>query len=257
MRFVCVYLLLLPLVWCVSRDKCKYTRTNKLSWDPYTPLRDVHKQHTYTLKHSRGLMCVFLLEARWWELVCDGGQQWPQTLNREASVPLHPSDTHTHTDSHSAVCISLRPSETAQHLLCKSHTHTLPEFTARFSNELGGGPQWHLVPSICEEVCIVRDTKEGILGVTQRSRLGILCAHPSFRLSLQWIVFASHFRMTEARTSLSGFDSVRQGFPLESQLMTSTELSSLPQLHVPENWKLSCLSGEINVQVVWLWKMCF
>lgn len=123
MRFVCVYLLLLPLVWCVSRDKCKYTRTNKLSWDPYTPLRDVHKQHTYTLKHSRGLMCVFLLEARWWELVCDGGQQWPQTLNREASVPLHPSDTHTHTDSHSAVCIPLHPSETAQHLLCKSHTH--------------------------------------------------------------------------------------------------------------------------------------
>ncbi len=93
---LCVYLLLLPLVWCVSGDKCKYTCTNKLSCDPYTPLRDIQKQHTYTLKHSSGLMCVFLLEARWWGLVCDGGQQWPQTLNREASIPLHPSDTHTH-----------------------------------------------------------------------------------------------------------------------------------------------------------------
>ncbi len=164
---LCVYLLLLPLVWCVSGDKCKYTCTNKLSWDPYTPLRDIHKQHTYTLKHSSGLMCVFLLEARWWGLVCDGGQQWPQTLNREASIPLHPSDTHTHTHTHTQTRTAqfVYTSAPARHLLCK--THTLPEFTARFSTELGGGPQWHLVPSICEEVCIDRDTKEGILAVTQ------------------------------------------------------------------------------------------
>lgn len=46
-------------------------------------------------------------------------------LRRITEKLVYPSTllTHTHIVSHSAVCIPLRPSETAQHLLCKSHTH--------------------------------------------------------------------------------------------------------------------------------------
>lgn len=44
-------------------------------------------------------------------------------LRRLTEKLVYPSTPLTHTHSLSAVCIPLRPSEAAQHLLCKSHTH--------------------------------------------------------------------------------------------------------------------------------------
>lgn len=129
---------------------------------------------------------------------------------------------------------------------------TLPEFTARFSTELGGGPQCHLIPSICEEVCIVRDTKQGILGVTQHTHNSGFCRLIPLFVFLCYLPHTSGQR-AEVRTSLSGSDSVRQGFPLESQFMTSTVLSSHPQLHLPVHGKLK--KGFRVCQVKWMFEL--
>lgn len=152
-------------------------------------------------------MCVFLLEARWWGLVCDGGQQWPQTLNREASVPLHPSDTHTHTDSHSTVCIPLRPSETAQHLLCKSHTHI-----ARVHSEvLNRVRQWTSVtPRPLHLWGALRCQRHKRGHPVLRNRLASLDFGGSFLFSS---LFAPHLPQIseDESASLSGSDPLRQG----------------------------------------------
>lgn len=201
-------------------------------------------------------MCAFLLEARWWGLVCDGGQQWPQTLNREASVALHPSDTHTQTDLHSTFVYPSAPAR--QRSICYvSHIHILPQRV--HSEVLNWVRQWisvtprslHLQGGLhCQR------HKRGHPGcyVTD-SHFGNLEAHPSFRLSLCWIVFAPHLPQIseDASASLSGPDPLRQGFPLESQLMTSTELSSHPQLHFPARRELK---KRFRVcQVKWMFRL--
>lgn len=62
-----------------------------------------------------------------------------------------------------------------------------------------------------------------------------------------------YLSFSEAYTSLSGDDPLREGFPFESQLMTSAELCSYTLLHVctkTAKKKVLCLSGEMSVQVV-------
>lgn len=164
-RVVCwyVYLFLVPLVWCVSRGKCKYTCTNKLSWDARTPTIDLHvRAYINTQIFERPHVCD-RARARWWGRVCDGGQQWPQTLNREASVPLHPSDTHKRTRRSTRT--PLRP--VRQRRICYvSRTHL---------SIRGSRPSSAAEPN--EVVRIVRDNKDGRPGCC-------VTASSSFRLSL-------------------------------------------------------------------------
>jgi len=160
-------------------------------------------------------------------------------LRRLTEKLVYPSTPLTHTQTRTAQFVYPSASETAQHLLCKSHTRI-----ARVHSEvLNRVRQWtsvtprplHLGGSLH---CQTQKRASWVL----RNRLTSQDFGGSF-------LFSSFFALNCICSTLTSdlwgrkcfivwIWSFKTRLSLESQLMTSTELSSHPQLHFPARREL-------------------